>query len=228
MITFYPEVGDGISHYMFVPMLATLYGRDRPPYRFLRVVDDEDMGGNGRTITQVWNDPQDPDSLCLVETAGLTTFLEFVSYGYTPYLECSFSGYRDGTHLAEAKAQLFTEALLRNYEARVKILIEICENKRYSLAGRSVNSPVTGELIDETWGALAMWEMVMNMGSMKPNDCLSYLPEKRNHLSIPIKRFKEKLAELDERLLISNHVEMPYKMSESQRTAFIRSRGGNR
>ena len=146
--------------------------------------------------------------------------MEFISFGYTPYIECAFSGYKTGLDLSEVPEYVFTEAALRNYEARAKTLIELAERKRYSIGGKSTASQVTSELVDETLGVLAMWELLMNRGKIMPTNCLESMPGKTRFASVPLKLFHERFNELEDRMLISNYTQMKYKLSPREREVF--------
>ena len=213
-------MSDGLSYYLFVPMLATLYGRDRFPHRYLRVVDEADIYGSTRHINAFAEDPGDPEGSCIVETVDTSTFMEFISFGYTPYIECAFSGFKTGLDLSSVSEYIFTEAALRNYEARAKTLIDLAERKRYSIAGKSTASQVTSELVDETLGVFAMWEQLMNRGRVVPLNCLESMPGKKHFATVPIKTFKERFNELEDRMLISNYTQMKYKLSSRERDLF--------
>lgn len=216
MVGYIPTVGDGQSYYLFVPFRATLYGRDYRPYRFLRIVDY--TGIDVHTSVNLVDDPGDPSSVSIVETLDMKTFLSYISYGYTPYIEALYSGFADnGFDTDSLKRFAFTQAAIRDYESRCNNLLDLCVSKRYSI-GKGMSSSTTSELVDELRGALGCWEMMMNVGSVSPKNVLlaSTIADKK-HGAPPIKQTREKISELQERMLVDNMRALPYKISDSDR-----------
>lgn len=223
MISYLPEIDDGRQYYMLVPMLATLYGRDDPPYRFLRVTDTSQ---SGRFSISYESEAGNPDTMIIVESVDLETFIEFASYGYSPYIECALSGYKDGLNMDEDAAYFMTQALLRNYQSRTRTLLSICERKQYSIANiASSGTQLSNELRCELAGAEAMWEMTMNTGRIYPQNCLENLPGRQKNKR-SIRDMKREASALDDRLdsgEFSN--QLPYKISDDDRNRFFRRYG---
>lgn len=216
MIDIMPSIQDGIEYYSFVPMLSTLYGRNEEPYRFLRVVDEHVLSGRS---TQTY---EENSTNFIIENVDIKTFLNFISYGYTPYIETVMTGFKSGLDLSNYTQFFMSQAVFRNYESRITSLIELAEKKKFSIAGATTSNSTTQELCDEIDGALMMWEMSMNLGDLKPTNCLPYIQKQNgSSLLIPIKRFKEKFNELDERLLMNQFVNTPFKITNDLREILI-------
>lgn len=220
MIDFLPTIGDGIQYHGFTPMLATLYGRDEAPYRFLRIVDKGILNGRSSQVVESGN------YSCVVENVDIETYLTFLTYGYTPYVECALTGYSSGIELDEVPEYFISQAVARNYEKRVQTLLSIAENKRLSLLGGLKMAKDTSELCDELEGALAMWEMLMNTGTERPRNCLELIKgQHKGEVRIPLKRYKEKYEELEDRTLYNNFANIPFKITDDMRNRLLSAFG---
>ena len=216
MIDIMPSIGDGVQYYAFVPMLATLYGRNEEPYRFLRVVDKHVV--NGRNVIS----HEENGMHFSIENVDIETYLTFISYGFTPYIETVMTGFKSGLNLSEYSQYFMSQAVFRNYEDRILTLLDITKNKKFSFITGTTANQSTQELCDEIDGALVMWEMAMNLGKVNPTDCLSYVKKQHGtELLIPSKRFNEKFNELDERLLMNQFANVPFKITNELRTRLI-------
>lgn len=219
MVNFIPNMDDGISYYAFLPMLATLYGRDYHSRRWLRVVDD----GIGDFTTNLFADGDGSVPSDVVETVEVKTFMLAVTYGYTPYIETVFSGFQSGIDLSQFKIAIMNQAMFRNYAFRADTLLDLCKAKRTSLLSRSPSNLATEELASELYGVLVLWESLMNQGMIYPKNCLPtashYFGEIQD--GVPIDVLEEKIEELKARMLSGNHQNLQYKMSIQQRQQIL-------
>lgn len=206
-----PEPPDGAEYWGFSPQKETLYGSDCIPRRFIRVIDAL-PGGSNRMFHSYQDEPGNPDSRVVVETVAIDTFVEFATFGYTPYIEFALSGLKGSLDLSAHKDLFLSQAALRNYEQRARTLLEIADEKRYSLSTLT-GSDSAKAAKDELAGCLAMWEMLMNTGTMNPLNCLTYLPEGADN----VKAMHDKMEELESRMLMSNFAPLPFKISQSER-----------
>lgn len=209
-----PEPPDNAEYWGYTPLRETLYGSDTVPRRFLRIIDGM-PGGAGRMFHSYEDDPGDPSSRVTVETVTIDEFIKFASFGYTPYLECSLSGHKLALDLSKVRENFISEAVLRNYDARVRDLMAIADEKRYSFASSSDSQKA---LMAEIAGALSMWEMLMNTGNMRALNCLSYFP---GGVIPKMSWCKDKQAELQGRMMMGSFSPMPYKVSQAQRDHMI-------
>lgn len=216
-----PTPPDNTEYWIYVPAYYSLYGSDARPMRFLRVVDAL-PGGSERVIHTYQDNPSNPDSIVMVESVGIDTFVDYATFGYTPYLECAFCGHKNGMDLTQHKHLFLAQSALRNYEARCRDLLDIAQEKRLSLSTSSMSNDKTKALINELQGALAMWEMLMNTGAIKALNALSYIPA-QGGTSMPVKQLAEKLEELEERMLMNNFSPLPFKVTQQQREAVRRA-----
>lgn len=203
-------MNDGIDYYLFVPQSITLYGRDEGPYRFLRVVDKESTK-LGRSFVEREID----GDKCIIETVDIETFLSFISYGYTPYIECLLSGYTNAFGLEQYPIYYISQAMLRNYEMRIKELLEAAQTRKYSIMSMTTINESTSELIDEITACLAMMEMLMNTGKIAPRNCLAN--NNKHSMLIPTKKFESKFNEIEERFANNNMHNLPFKVTEDKR-----------
>lgn len=217
MIDFLPQPSDNLSYYIYTPQKDTLYGSTATPLQFLRVTDS--VPGGVRNYQTMQCDPSDPSSLSTIETVDISTFLEFASYGYTPYLEVAFCSHPTAFDFEPHKDYLIAQSAFRNYEQRCQTLLDLCREKRYSVIAR-MDDDTTERLVSELKGSLLMWEMLMNTGIVRASDCLKFAPEEFRG-SFPLKTMEAKFEELQERSLMSNFVNIPYKVTESKRADLL-------
>lgn len=216
MINILPDPQDGISYYIYTPQKETLYGSETLPMQFLRVTDKPSTGGNLREYRAFQYDAMDPTTLCNVETVDIGTFLEWCTYGYTPYLEVAFCALKSGFDFNPYKDSLIAQSAFRGYEQRCKALLDICDEKRFSISARSGSDERTARLVAEIKGSLLMWEMIMNTGTIRPADCLQYVPDTMKG-SFPLKGMHAKFEELGERCLIGDFADLEYKVTDELR-----------
>lgn len=213
-----PRTPDEIDYYLIVPQRATLYGGDTVPSRWLRVIDKR--GNGGRYSHEYLDDPEDPSSMINLETVDIETFIEFATYGYTPYVECMLSGLKIGFDFDKYNTYFLSQAVYRGYEQRCRTLLQICKDKKYS-ASTLFGSDAAAELVAETKGALACWEMLMNNGTMRTFDCLEYLATPSSRFGIPLAKLESKFIEMQDRMLTSNCANLPYKITPDKRETFV-------
>lgn len=212
-----PDPPDNASFWGFTPQKETLYGSDCHPRKFLRVIDAF-PGGGGRMIHTYQDEPGNPDSMVVVETVSIDTFIKFATFGHTPYLEAALCGLKNSIGIDDYKNLFVSQAAYRNYEQRAKILLDIVQEKRYSLSSIFGNDSSQAAL-DELRGVLMMWEMLMNTGSISPLDCLSYTIPSGSLKTC--KSLKTKFDELEERCLMSNFSPLPFKIAQSDRERLL-------
>lgn len=221
-----PDLEDNRSHYIYQPYQATLYGCTQRPHMYLRVV--EYLGSDIYDSITMFDDPSDPNSASVIHSVDLRTFLMYASFGYTPYIEALFSkqGYRgiDADNIGE---YVLTQAVYRNYEARISTLLEECERKRYSIASSSVSNASTMQLVDEAIGALACWEILTNMGVMRPDGVVanSDLVDHGKMGGIPLNEMRKRFDELGARQFLGNCHALKYKMNDAERRALLAGYG---
>lgn len=212
-----PRIDDGQMPYFYLPYGASLYGRAAAVHRWIRVTDSEESVVH--TIS-TRNEVTD-----VVYSYGLKTYLSYLTFGYTPFVEVAMSGLRTGVDVRSSARLLLTQACHRSYESRIRFLMGIAEKKRKSVLTR--NNPVSYELSDEIAGCLIIWEQLMNSGMIQPNGCL--LSAKLPHGSpLGMRRMNwitRKYTALSSRNLTQNTVHLPYKMDEASRTLFLASYG---
>ena len=216
---------DGLQYYLFVPVRATLYGRDEYANRFVKVI--EYKGNTVRyTTTKVMRDTSSPNASVYVDVVDASTFIQYMTFGYTPYIEALFSGFEgNGFEVDTLSDFVLTQAALRNYDARCRQMMSMLNRKRASISGHSMNNALTGELVDELRGTLACWEMLMNMGRLSPKNILVASPINIKGSKIPYKEFEEKHNELAARMLSGNHKALKYKLDDSARSALLKAYG---
>lgn len=216
MIEYLPNLDDGIQALAFVPMLTTLYGRDEEPYRFVRVLGSGLI--NGRATQPVTIE----DTSFVIENVDIETFVTFLSYGYTPYLECALTGFESGLGFEPYQEFFVSQANIRHYENRAQELLKLADNKKLSLIGKTKMSQSTSELCDELDGVLSMWEMLMNTGTIRPTNCLQLAKfQHKSEVMIPMKRYQEKYEELEHRMLYNTYSDIPFKVTEEKRAKFL-------
>lgn len=212
-----PRIDDGLTPYFYLPFGASLYGRAAAVHRWIRVTDNEEsivhtisLGGE---ITDV------------VYDYGIKTYLSYLTFGYTPFIEVAMSGLRTGVDVRSSAQLLLTQACHRSYEARIKLLMGLAEQKRKSILTR--NSPLAYELVDEIAGCLVIWEQLMDSGMIRPNGCLltTKLPQGSPFGIRRMKWAERKYAALSSRNLTKSTVHLPYKMDEEARKRFLASYG---
>ena len=225
MVDIIPDMDDGISYYVLLPQLATLYGRDDHPRRWIRVVDD----GVGGFTTNQYSEGDGRIPCDVIETIEVKTFLLAITYGHTPYIETIFAGYKSGIDLGTYKPYIFNEAMLRSYDHRAKVLFEICKNKKSTLLSRSTSKPETDEAVTELFGVLTLWEALMNSGAIFPKNCIIKGEDTFGTVAsgMHLDLVESKMKELRGRARVSNRRDMPYKMARQQRELLFASFGLN-
>ena len=225
MVNYIPSMDDEISYYAFLPTLATLYGRDNYPRRWIRVVDD----GIGDFTTNQFTEGDGRIPSDVIETIEVKTFMLGITYGHTPYIETAFSGFESGIDLSAYRDAIFNQAMMRNYDHRAKTLLAMCKDKRSSFASRSTSNPATEELVSELYGVLVLWESLMNNGTIMPKSCLHKAYNEFGDIrdGMHISATEERFQELRGRMLASNHKNLQYKMAAEQRNTLLRSYGLN-
>lgn len=219
MISVLPDMQDGISYYIYTPYKESLYGADTRPMQFLRVTDP--IPGEGlRQYREFQYDADDPSTICRVETVDVPTFLEWCTYGYTPYLEVAFCGLRNAFDFDPYSDSLISQSAFRNYEERCKTMLDLLDEKRFSLTSRMSGDDRTARLVSELKGALLMWEMLMNTGKIRAVDCLQYAPTDMRG-SFPAKALHAKFDELGNRCVIGDFHNLEYKITQSKRDEII-------
>lgn len=206
-----PSPPDNAEYWGFAPQKETLYGSDCRPRRFIRVIDAL-PGGSSRVFHSYQDEAGNPDSFVVVETVSIDTFIDFATFGHTPYIEFSLSGLKGTLDLSANKDLFLSQATLRNYEQRARTLLGIADEKKLSISSLT-GSDSSKALFDELSGTLAMWEMLMNTGTMNPLNCLTYLPDGTGN----VKSMRDKFDELEQRMLMSNFSPLPFKISQSDR-----------
>lgn len=218
-----PELDDGIMHYIYSPCEATLYGYDGQPYRFLRVMPN----GIDNFVSMITRKVpvgggQYDEARFSIESVTLSTFLSYIAFGYTPYIEVLFSVGKCGLQdYQDIKPYLLTHALCRSYETRVKALLDVGERKASSIVTR--NGGAASELVAELRCCLALWQEVLDAGQIMPRNALS-APMKVEDSSLDngtIKRCREWMLELQARMLSGNYVNLPYKTDDDMQTAIM-------
>ena len=210
-----PDAQDSYSHYLYLPYLTTLYGYEAMPSRWLRVVDDG--SGNFERILST-----DGEVNYIIETVEVSTFMNYITYGFTPYLEVAFSGLESGIELRQYRAELVNLSSVRNYESRCDKLMEIAKGKQNSILTKS--SPVSRELMVELYCALYLWEHLMDTGVLKASNCMDMLVKKPPS-SISLSWASRKLGELKTRTYHDNYRDMKFKTDSSNRAAMLTSFG---
>lgn len=210
-----PSPPDSADYWGFTPQKETLYGSDFLPRRFIRVID-ELPGDSSRVIHTYQDDPQDPSSIVSVESVGADTFIEWLTYGYTPYLEAAICGLKGAIGLEEHKKLFLSQAAYRNYEQRARCLLDIIEEKKYSIS-TMMGSDKISSAKQELLGVLCMWEMLMNTGDIRPLNCLSYCSAE----STTMRYMRSKFLELEDRCLMSNFAPLPFKISDDTRKQLV-------
>lgn len=220
MINHVPIIRDSIDYYMLTPFLSTLYGRDEYPHRFLRVI--EKYGNGGRSFQSQLEHNSNPDSVAVIENVDIETFIEYASYGYTPYVETLLSKFENAIGLSDNNIRdiLMTQSLIRDYQSRMKSLIDECKMKSHTLTGRFSSSQATSELLAEANGIAIMWEMLMNTGTIKPQNCIAFNPIGKTAL-IPIKPLISDYNRLSSQYEKGKFRRMPYKTPQRQREALL-------
>lgn len=206
-----PDPPDNAEFWGFSPQKETLYGSDCRPRRFIRVIDAL-PGGSGRMFHSYVDEPGNSESAVVVETVDIDTFVDFATFGHSPYIEFALSGLKGTLDLSKNKDLFLSQATLRNYEQRARTLLDIADEKRFSIASLT-GSDSMKSVLDELSGVLAMWEMLMNTGTMNPLNCLTYLPAGTG----TVKYMKKKFDELAGRMLMSNFAPLPFKISQADR-----------
>lgn len=212
-----PRIDDGQMPYFYLPYMSNLYGHREGIHRWLRVTDDERAVVH--TIS-MGNEVTDA-----VHSYGLTSYLTYLTFGFTPFLEVAMSGMRTGVDVTQDARILMTQACARSYESRILCLMDLAKRKRNSLLTK--NSSQAKELSDELIGCLLMWEQLMNSGMIRPAGCvLSQDAPGGSGLSVGRMRWIEKkYEELARRNKESNFVNLPYKMSAQTRAMFLAGYG---
>jgi len=202
-----PQLDDNLVPYLYLPCLSTLYGMESNPQRWIRVVDD----GSGNSI---YTKTYGGETTDVIECVEVSIFMQYVSYGYTPYIEAAFSGLDSDIDLSVFRKIIFTQAMMRSYEYRAKALMEIIGEKTSSILTK--NAITTREPLFELSGVLLLWENLMNTGSIHPAGILED-SEIAQRGTVNLKTLAAKYDELCTRMHFSNFVHIPMKMSNDDR-----------
>jgi len=214
-----PAITDGSRHYLYLPYGTTLYGHIGLPNRWLRVTDDDSASvrsftrGDG-TLTDV------------VYEYGFPTYLTYLTFGHTPFIEVAASGLRSGADLSDEMEWLLSQACLRSYSSRVDALLSLADRKRRSLV--TGHNATSAELGDELAACLALWGQLMDTGTVRPLGVLSSsgAPKLGSPLGPNRMRWARKRAEaLRDRMSSGDFVKMPYKVPQRLRDAILSGYG---
>jgi hypothetical protein len=156
---------------------------------------------------------------------GLKSYLTYLTFGFTPFIEVAMSGMRTGIDATQDARLLLTQACARSYESRILCLMDLANRKRNSLLNKT--SPQSKELSDELVGCLLLWEQLMNSGMIRTAGCVL---SKEAPGGVPfghrrMRWVEKKYAELSERNKANNFVNIPYKMSSANRQMFLMGYG---
>lgn len=197
--------------------MSNLYGHRAGIHRWLRVTDSETAIVH--TIS-LGNEVTDT-----VHCYGLNSYLTYLTFGFTPFLEVAMSGMRTGVDVTQNARLLMTQACARSYESRILCLMDLVRRKKNALLTKE--SPLSKELSDELVSCLLLWEQLMNSGMIRPSGIiLSHDAPGGSPFGYGRMRWIEKkYAELAERNKESNFVNIPYKMSSRNRAAFLAGYG---
>lgn len=212
-----PRIDDGFTPYFYLPYMSNLYGHREGVHRWLRVTDSE---ASVIHTVSLGNEVTDT-----VHCYGLKSYLTYLTFGFTPFIEVAMSGMRTGVDVTQDARMLLTQACARSYESRILCLMDLMDRKKNSLLTK--NSERSKELSDELVGCLLLWEQLMNSGMIRPAGCVlsqdapggSPFGRKR------MKWIDQKYSELAERNKESNFVNIPYKMSATNREMFLMGYG---
>lgn len=212
-----PNIDDGQLPYFYLPYMSSLYGHTDGVHRWLRVIDSDE---NVIHTVSMGNEVTDT-----VHCYGLKTYLTYLTFGFTPFLEVAMSGMRTGVDVTQDARVLMTQACARSYESRILCLMELMGRKRNALLTK--NSPQSQELSDELVGCLLMWEQLMDSGMIRPAGCLNThdAPSGSPFGLSRMHWIDKKYRELGDRNKESNFVNIPYKMSAATRAAFLSGYG---
>lgn len=212
-----PNINDGYAPYFYLPYMATLYGYQNGIHRWLRVTDSEE------SVVQTFS--MGSEVTDVVHCYGLSSYLTYLTFGFTPFIEVAMSGLRTGVDVRADAKYLLTQACARSYESRIMTLMRLEKRKQASLLTR--NSPQAKELSNELVGCLLLWEQLMNSGVIRPSGCiLTKDAPGGSSLGIMRRRWIErKYEELAERSKSSNFINIPYKMTSEMRTMFLSGYG---
>ena len=212
-----PRIDDGYTPYFYLPYMSNLYGHKEGVHRWLRVTDDESAVVH---TVSMGNEVTDT-----VHCYGLTSYLTYLTFGFTPFLEVAMSGMRTGVDVTHHARALMTQACARSYESRILCLMDLAQRKKNSLLTK--NSLQAKELSDELVACLLLWEQLMNSGMIRPAGCvLSHDAPGGSALGIGRMHWIErKYNELSLRNKESNFINIPYKMSSTMRNAFLEGYG---
>lgn len=222
-----PKVDDGLQYYVFMPWLGTLYGNRDKPLKWLRVTPYGSTGNKILTTqltrTETVAGQRETTVTDVITTVDLKQFLTRMTYGDTTYLEVGLTRLDGNNGLSEiynAPEPFMTQAVLRNYEARSKALLEIADSKKRTIIRDKRNNKA---LQEELEGIATMWEQVMNYGRIYPYNCVGAPSSISFNRSIPgnLAEIHSKFDELSARMYYSRHFDMPYKIESYQREKLL-------
>lgn len=224
-----PKMRDGMRFLLFQPWKYTLYGSPDYPRQWLRVVQGtQPMSPKVTTVTNVVSSQEGRMVTDEVTTVNEAAFLTAITYGATEYIETGITsiqqlnGFSD---LCQNPESIMTQAMLRNYEARLTTLTGIMADKVGCVFG---DARASNCLICEARGVVLLWTMLMNTGCIVPSGCLAMEPEQGQYMpamSKYLKKTNEDFDELKARLFYSNFVDIPYKIQDYQRDRFLSAYG---
>lgn len=212
-----PYIDDGISSYLYSPSLSTLYGNTVGINRFIRVVED----GKKSTIITITEPSGASDVIKdVIETVEFSIFMQFMTYGYTPYIEVLYGrAGTSGINLEDSRDMFLSQTVLRNYECRMKNLMDMCRLKRFSIDGRKMSNPVTAELVSELEGVMELISQLMDGEFYEPANII----EPNYHAAIPFKELEQKFELIEARLYSGDFCDLPFKMSQSYRNSLFKA-----
>lgn len=212
-----PRIDDGFTPYFYLPYLSNLYGHRDGVHRWLRVTDSESAVVH---TVSMGNEVTDT-----VHCYGLNSYLTYLTFGFTPFLEVAMSGMRTGVDVTQHARVLMTQACARSYESRILCLMDLMQRKKSALLTKTSNQ--SKELSDELVSCLLLWEQLMNSGIIRPAGCLlsQDAPGGSPFGHGRMRWIEKKYAELAERNKENNFVNIPYKMSAQNRAAFLSGYG---
>ena len=226
-----PAMQDRAQFSLYMPWKYTLYGSMALPMQWLRIVSS---GYDGKILTTSIQRRQYSNGsggyTDIVTTMGTSNFLEYVSYGSTCHIEPlvtpddSLNGFVDLSS-SEGMDGIMTQALLRGYESRVNILLDIAEKKRRSIM-RDENN--TNALVYELYGCCVLWKQLMDFGRITPIDCvrMNQLLGKTDSIAAAIDKAKAYRDSLQIRLYDNDFNEnLRLSLNDSERKALLSAYG---
>lgn len=217
-----PNMGDGVSFYLFQPWGTSLYRSDEALRQWLRVVPagacrkpvftkriyGSINSTSGRILTDV------------VTTMDIPSYFRAVSYGSTMHVEAGIVKFGDLNGLSqmyESPDDLMTQAMLRHYEARLDTLVGIARDK---VGCVFQDAMLCKSLVCEMRAVDMLWAQLMNVGHITPAGCMDGIAITSN-VKAELPRVLEDRRQLKARLIYGNFVNIPFKIEGYQREALM-------